>query len=84
MSHFITKFQPFEWIMDVIRMKIGNRLVPSLILNCLNVLITCHKCSALWIGILCGGIWVGLVTSYLAYLYGWLIEPKIEVYKNPI
>lgn len=83
-SHIVVKFEPLQWVLDVIRTKIGNNMILNLIVNIISVLTSCLKCTSFWIGLIVGGIWPAIITSYIAYLYGWLIEPKIEVYKNPI
>lgn len=83
-SHIVVKFEPLQWLLDIIRTKVGNNIVFNLIINIISVLTSCLKCSSFWLGLLIGGVWVAIITSYIAYLYGWLIEPKIEKYVNPI
>lgn len=84
-SQFVVKFEPFTWVIDIIRLKISpENIFMNLVINIVNMLISCSKCCAFWTGLMIGGIWVGLAASYISYLYGWLIEPKIEKYVNPI
>lgn len=83
-SQFVVKFEPLTWIIDIIRLKVNKEnIVMNLLVNILSLLISCFKCCALWMGLLIGGVWVGLASSYIAYLYTWLIEPRIEKYFIP-
>jgi len=78
-SHFIIKFEPIQWVLDLIKIRIkNNNIIGNLIMNILTVLTTCHKCSALWIGLLLYGLWPALITSYIAHIYSWRIDPIIE------
>lgn len=83
-AQFVVKFEPIQWVLDIIKTKIKpNNIVVNLFLNIISLLTSCSKCAALWTGLLMGGIWVALISSYIMYLYSWIIEPRIEKITNP-
>lgn len=81
-SHFVVKFEPIQWILDLIRVRIKNdNVFDHLVINILTVLTTCQKCAALWLGLCLYGLWPALITSYIAHIYSWRIDPIIEKIK---
>jgi len=83
-SWFVVKFEPLQWTLDILKSKVKpNNIVLNLILNIITLLTTCAKCASLWSGLLIGGMWVALISSYIMYIYSWIIEPRIEKIINP-
>ena len=79
LSHFIVKFEPIQWVLDLIRIRIkSNDIIGNLVINVLTVLTTCHKCCSLWLGLCLFGLWPALIASYIAHVYSWRVEPLIE------
>lgn len=73
LAWFITRFEPIEWILE--SMKSKNYLL-QLIIDIVNVILTCMKCSAFWIGLIfSGSIWIALLASYVSLLYEKIIGP---------
>ena len=58
LAWIITGFAPISWLVD---------LLPDNLFKYIVVLLTsCFKCCSLWVGIAMGGIWVGILSSFIA------------------
>lgn len=83
-AHFVVKFEPIQWLLEIIKVKLNpSNIIGNLIINTISLLTSCSKCAALWTGLLMSGIWVALISSYIMYLYSWIVEPRIEKIINP-
>jgi len=76
LSYIVSKFTPLRQFINFIGLLIKKRN-PSplniLIFESVEELLTCWKCLSLWIGIIFGGLWIGIISSILAlfiYQYG--------------
>jgi hypothetical protein len=79
LSHFIVKFEPIQWVLEIIKLKIKNdNVFDHLVLNILTLLTSCMKCCSLWLGLILYGLWPALIASYIAHIYSWKIDPIIE------
>lgn len=78
LSHLITKFEPLHWTLDVLWDLKPKSVVLQTLLATLRLGTSCMKCCSLWLGIFTGGFWVGVVTSFLSYLYTQLLSHHIE------
>jgi hypothetical protein len=58
LAYVITTFAPITWVIEL--------LPDNLIKYLLVVLTGCHKCCSLWLGIVMGGIWIGVIASIIA------------------
>lgn len=62
LAYTISRFEPIGWILDLLPNK--------LILNIFKLGMTCSKCLALWIGILCfNQLYIALAASFIMVLY---------------
>lgn len=78
LSHLITKFEPLHWTLDVLwDLKPKNQFL-QVLLDTFRLGTSCMKCCSLWLGIFTGGVWVGITTSFISYLYTQLLSPYIE------
>lgn len=60
LAWMITSFAPLQWLLD---------LLPNNLFKYTIVLLTsCIKCASFWIGLAMGGIWYGIVSSFLAMI----------------
>lgn len=78
LSHLIVKFEPLHWLLESISHIFTKNIVTKLAYNLFIDASTCIKCTSLWIGILLGGFWIGILASFIAYLYSQLLMPKID------
>ena len=75
LAHLITKYEPIGWLLDLYKPKthFGNLIYNSIVLAT-----SCLKCASLYVGWIIGGFWVGVITSFIAYLWGQLITPHLD------
>ena len=78
LSFVITKFEPLQWLFDLLRPKFEGRNISNLIFNAFYLATGCFKCCSLYVGFIIGGFWIGIISSIIAYLYLQLLAPKIE------
>lgn len=65
LAKFITSFEPFQWLIDLLPNNIGKYI--------LVVLTSCLKCCAFWTTLLISGdIFIAAGAFYIAYLYYYL------------
>lgn len=48
---------------------IFNYLPENIFTLVFKLMFECLKCTSFWIGLLMGGIWIGLISSFIAMLY---------------
>lgn len=78
LSWFIVRFDPIKWIFELLPNKIRN----NFIVNVLFTLLNCLKCTSFWLGLIFGGIWIALISSYIGFWYEEIIgrqERKIRL-----
>jgi hypothetical protein len=74
----ITKFTPFQWFLEAISPIFNKNGVTKFIFNIISLLTSCFSCCSFWTGCIMYGFWYGIVGYILAYLYGKLLEHKVE------
>jgi hypothetical protein len=79
LAHLITKFEPINWLLEIIGegLQESNKVV-KFIFNIFSLALSCLKCSSFYIGWILGGFWVGVFTTFIAYLYSQLLLPYID------
>jgi len=65
LAFLITRFEPIKWLFEILSIKYGN----TLIFNLIYLLVSCMKCCATWIGLIMGGIWIGIISFILSFVY---------------
>lgn len=60
-SYTISRFEPLKMVLDL--------LPDNLFFNLLRLLLTCSKCLSFWVGIIIGGIWIGMVSSFTMTIF---------------
>lgn len=84
MSWFITSFSPLHNIIDFLKSLIKNPLL-YIIVDTLHEMVKCFKCCSFWVGLLWFyNPWLGLISSWVAYLYTWKIQIWIERIDMPL
>ena len=78
LSHLIVKYEPITWIMESIRDSFNKNGLTRLLYNIISLSLGCIKCCSLYIGWILGGFWIGVISTFITYLYSNLISPKIE------
>jgi hypothetical protein len=80
LAHLIVKFEPIHWILDATKPSGDHKLSPvkHFIWHIIEMVLSCFKCSSLWIGFILGGFWCGVFTSFFAYIYQQSIAPFID------
>ena len=83
LSWVISSFRPLHDVIDLFKGTIKNPIL-FLVVDLLHEMISCLKCLSLWLGlILTHSIWIACLTSYIGYLYMWVVRPRIESYSLP-
>lgn len=75
LAHLITHFEPLREFLEWIKPK--NKILLFIHSNITKIL-TCIFCTSLYLGFIIGGFWVGVISTYLAFLYSKLLEHKIN------
>lgn len=78
LAHLVTKFEPIGWILEFIQPTFNKTKFTRFIYNNISLALGCFKCCSLWVGFIIGGFWVGVLTSFFAYIYSQSIQPYID------
>jgi hypothetical protein len=76
-SFFITKFAPFQWILEPIGEQLKSKVL-LLIYHIISLLTSCFSCCSFWVGTIFFGFWWGISAYVIAYLYNQVLAPFIE------
>ena len=76
-SFFITKFAPFQWVLESIGEQLKSKVL-LLIYHISSLLTTCFSCCSFWVGTIFFGFWWGISAYVIAYLYNQVLAPFIE------
>jgi len=77
-SWVITKYDPWFWFLDSISPYFTKNHFTKLIYNSIVLATSCLKCCSLYVGLIMGGLFIGVASSFVAYLYMQLLAPKID------
>jgi len=75
LSHLIVKYEPISWILDLMEPKTA---IGKILYNSISLALGCIKCASLYVGWIIGGFWVGVITSFIAYLWSQIVTPYID------
>lgn len=64
LAFIISRFEPLQWIWETLTQMSNN-----ILLLALSVSTTCMKCLSLWIGIISGHFWLGVIASIFSMVY---------------
>lgn len=74
---FITDYTPIAWVMNLIKPLFFNKIL-KITYDIILLATGCIKCCSFYVGWIIGGLYIGIIASFIAYLYSNLIQPKIE------
>lgn len=77
-SFFITKFTPFQWVLDLFEVNQNTNPYKILLYNVISILLGCLPCCSFWVGFGFFGLWYGISCYAIAYFYNQLIAPFVD------
>ena len=77
-SFFVTKFAPFQWVLDLFEINEKTNPYKILLYNLISILLGCLSCCSFWVGFTIYGLWWGISAYVIAYFYNQLIAPFVE------
>lgn len=77
LAHLISHFEPLKEFLEYIKPYKKNKYKMFLHSN-ISRASTCIYCCSLYIGFIMGGFWIGIISTYIAFLYSKLLEHKIN------
>ena len=78
LAHLIVKFEPISWLMEAIAPAFDKNKVLKFLFNVLYTALGCLKCTSLYVGWILGGFWLGVISTFVVYLYSQIVMPKID------
>lgn len=75
LAFIITKFEPINWLLDLVRPK--NKYI-RIITSTIQLALTCMPCASFWIGLFGYGIWHGILSYFISYLWTKTISKTLD------
>ncbi len=63
-AYSVSRIEPIKWFFDALHVKYDLLIVPVA-----SLLLTCFKCLSLWIGVISGHPYEGMIASIIATIY---------------
>ena len=78
LSHLVVKFEPLQWIIEAMKPLFGKWTITKFSYDLLMLASSCLKCTSLYIGWYLGGFWLGVIATFIAYMYSNLLQHKVD------